>query len=42
MKDLAWDDLRYFLAFARAGGMQAAATRLGVNQSTVQRRISEL
>jgi hypothetical protein len=38
----AWDDLRYFLAFARAGSMQAAAKALGVNQSTVQRRIAEL
>jgi DNA-binding transcriptional LysR family regulator len=37
-----WDDLRHFLAFARAGSMQAAAKALGVNQSTVQRRISEL
>ena len=40
--NLGWDDLRYFLAFARAGSMQAAATTLGVNQSTVQRRIAEL
>ena len=39
---LEWDDLRYFLAFARAGSMQAAAKALGVNQSTVQRRIAEL
>jgi DNA-binding transcriptional LysR family regulator len=39
---LEWDDLRYFLAFARAGSMQAAAKALGVNQSTVQRRIVEL
>jgi DNA-binding transcriptional LysR family regulator len=39
---LEWDDLRYFLAFARAGSMQAAAKALRVNQSTVQRRISEL
>jgi DNA-binding transcriptional LysR family regulator len=38
----AWDDLRHFLAFARAGSMQAAAKALGVNQSTVQRRIAEL
>src|SRR4051812_11136402 len=37
-----WDDLRYFLAFARAGSMQAAAKVLGVNQSTVQRRIGGL
>jgi DNA-binding transcriptional LysR family regulator len=39
---LEWGDLRYFLAFARAGSMQAAAKMLGVNQSTVQRRITEL
>jgi DNA-binding transcriptional LysR family regulator len=39
---LEWDDLRYFLAFARAGSMQAAAKVLGVNQSTVQRRLAEL
>jgi DNA-binding transcriptional LysR family regulator len=37
---LGWDDLRHFLAFARAGSMQAAAKALGVNQSTVQRRIA--
>jgi DNA-binding transcriptional LysR family regulator len=42
MSALAWDDLRYFLAFARAGSMQAAAKALGVNLSTVQRRIAEL
>jgi DNA-binding transcriptional LysR family regulator len=39
---LEWDDLRHFLAFARAGSMQAAAKALGVNQSTVQRRLAEL
>ena len=39
---LEWDDLRYFLAFARVGSMQAAAKALGVNQSTVQRRLAEL
>jgi DNA-binding transcriptional LysR family regulator len=38
----AWDDLRHFLAFARAGSMQAAAKALGVSQSTVQRRVAEL
>jgi DNA-binding transcriptional LysR family regulator len=37
-----WDDLKYFLAFARTGSMLGAAKVLGVNQSTVQRRISEL
>ena len=40
--NLGWDDLRHFLAFARACSMQAAAKALGVNQSTVQRRIAEL
>jgi DNA-binding transcriptional LysR family regulator len=38
----AWDDLKYFLAFARTGSLLAAARALGVNQSTVQRRIAEL
>ena len=42
MRTFAWDDLRHFLAFARAGSMQAAAKALSVNQSTVQRRIAEL
>jgi DNA-binding transcriptional LysR family regulator len=42
METFAWDDLRHFLAFARAGSMQAAAKALGVNQSTVQRRIAAL
>jgi DNA-binding transcriptional LysR family regulator len=42
MRTIAWDDLRHFLAFARAGSMQAAAKALGVNLSTVQRRIVEL
>jgi DNA-binding transcriptional LysR family regulator len=42
MSTFAWDDLRHFLAFAHAGSMQSAAIALGVNQSTVQRRIAEL
>jgi DNA-binding transcriptional LysR family regulator len=42
MTTFAWDDLRYLLAFARAGSMQAAARALDVKQSTVQRRIAEL
>jgi DNA-binding transcriptional LysR family regulator len=37
-----WDDLRYFLAFARKGSTLAAAKALGVNQSTVHRRLTEL
>jgi molybdate transport repressor ModE-like protein len=42
MSTFEWEDLRYLLAFARAGSMQAAAKALGVNQSTVQRRIQVL
>jgi DNA-binding transcriptional LysR family regulator len=42
MPPFAWDDLKHFLAFARSGSMQAAGKALGVNQSTVQRRIAEL
>jgi DNA-binding transcriptional LysR family regulator len=37
-----WDDLRFFLAVARAGGLVSAARRLGVDQTTVARRISAL
>jgi len=39
---LDWNDLRYFLAFAREGSTLAAAKALGVNQSTVHRRLEEL
>jgi DNA-binding transcriptional LysR family regulator len=37
-----WDDVRYFLAVARGGSVRAAAVRLGVNHSTVLRRIAQL
>jgi DNA-binding transcriptional LysR family regulator len=37
-----WDDVRYFLAAARGGSVRAAAGRLGVNHSTVLRRIGQL
>jgi len=37
-----WDDVRYFLAIARGGSVRAAAERLGVNHSTVLRRIGQL
>lgn len=40
MKD--WNDLRFFLEVARTGSVSAAAQRLGVNHSTVSRRISSL
>lgn len=34
-----WDDLKYFLAVARKGSIRGAAVALGVNHSTVSRRI---
>ncbi|MBZ0215354.1 MAG: LysR family transcriptional regulator [Fimbriimonadaceae bacterium] len=37
-----WDDARYLLAVARTGTFSAAAAALGVNQTTVSRRISRL
>lgn len=36
----AWDDLRVFLAVARSGSLSGAAKALGVNHSTVFRRIN--
>lgn len=36
----AWDDLRVFLAVARTGSLSGAAKALGVNHSTVFRRIN--
>jgi DNA-binding transcriptional LysR family regulator len=37
-----WDDLRIFLAVARAGSISGAAARLGVQHSTVSRRLQSL
>lgn len=37
-----WNDLKYFLAVARHGSTIAAGKALGVSQSTVHRRLSEL
>jgi len=37
-----WDDVRYFLAVTREGSARAAAERLGVNHSTVLRRIAQM
>ena len=34
-----WDDLRYFLAVARAGTLSAAAKQLGTEHTTVARHI---
>ena len=35
-----WNGIRFFLAVVRAGSVTAAAVKLGVNQSTVSRRIN--
>ena len=37
-----WNDIRYLLAMADHGSTMAAARALGVNQSTVLRRLAEL
>lgn len=37
-----WDDLRLFLAVARAGTLSSAATKLGLNVSTIHRRLAAL
>ena len=37
-----WDHLRYFLAVAQAGSLAGAAAALGVNHSTVFRRVNAL
>lgn len=42
MTQLDWNDLKYFAAVAQHGSTVAAARALGVNQSTVQRRVAEL
>jgi DNA-binding transcriptional LysR family regulator len=42
MHDPDWDDLRVFLAAARAGSFSRAAGALGLKQSTVSRRIAAL
>jgi len=39
---LLWDDVKLFLAAARAGGFGAAARELGTMQSTVSRRVAAL
>lgn len=39
---LDWDDLRYFLAIHRAGTLAKAGSQLGINATTVGRRLSNL
>lgn len=42
MHNMEWDDYRYFLAVEQAGSALGAAKRLGVNHTTVLRRIAGL
>ena len=37
-----WDNLRYFMEVARSGTLVAAARRLGVEHTTVSRRVQAL
>lgn len=39
---LQWDDVRYFLQLAREGSLSGAARKLGVEHSTVARRVEAL
>ena len=39
---LDWEDARMFLAVARAGQMLGASRALGINQSTLSRRMAAL
>lgn len=42
MHNLNWDDMRYFLALCQRGSATGAAQALGVNHTTVMRRINGL
>jgi molybdate transport repressor ModE-like protein len=42
LNHLSWDDLRIFLSVARSGSLSKAGRQLGIDQSTVWRRISAL
>ena len=37
-----WDDLRFFLAIARAGSLRGAADKMAANHTTVSRRLGTL
>jgi DNA-binding transcriptional LysR family regulator len=42
MKEPEWNDLKYFLELARSGKVSSTGTKLGVEHSTVSRRIDKL
>lgn len=42
MPDMSWDEVRIFLAVARSGQLQSAAALLGVDRTTVARRLDAL
>jgi DNA-binding transcriptional LysR family regulator len=42
MQSIDWQDLRYLMEIVRGGTLTAAARKLGVNQTTVSRRITAL
>ncbi len=42
MHEIDWDNVHHFLEVVRAGSVSRAALRLGVNQTTVSRRVSSL
>ena len=42
MNNMNWDDLRFFLAVCRKGSVTGAGKALGVNHTTVARRIAAL
>jgi len=42
MRDFNWNDLRFFLALARAGNVAAAARHLRVDHNTIRRRVAAL
>ncbi|MDQ7050632.1 MAG: LysR family transcriptional regulator [Enterobacterales bacterium] len=37
-----WDDVKYFLAVARQGSISAGAKQLGIQHSTLSRRLRAL
>src|SRR4029079_13334770 len=40
--DIAWDDVRIFLAVAEAGSVSGAARQLRLGQPTISRRLAEM